>query len=165
MLYFPVNNVFRSEVNILALDPGKRYDFLIKVLHEYVTNLLKEENKLKWKLNFIRVLTIVLSLLVTVLLGLKMGWMANVALVASALLTAVNTWDGYANYKDLWIKHIETRRKTMQLIGELMLHLTEEANHADMESYKEFYTKFQELNDLHLQEAMVIYQKAEKNQK
>ncbi|MCY9664212.1 DUF4231 domain-containing protein [Paenibacillus alginolyticus] len=143
----------------MTIKASSRYDFLINSLTNLAQKAFMDEKKYKKRMDSLKIINIILSFSVTVLLGLKLGWFSNMALVLSAALTAFNTWEGYANYKELWIRKTELRIKLTQLMGDLMMHLTKPENHEDMEKYKEFYRRYEELTEYHSKDVIAIYQR------
>ena len=69
----------------------------------------------------LRLVVIVFSATITVLLGIK-GiakendfWLADVALILSAAVTALGSWEGLVGYRELWIQFSVTRNRLRSL--------------------------------------------------
>jgi hypothetical protein len=75
-----------------------------------------------WLRHYIfKMAAVVLSALITVCLGIKGvnspydSFLVNTALVLSAALTAVASWEGFANYRELWIQFTITGNRLRAL--------------------------------------------------
>ncbi|AIQ45636.1 hypothetical protein R70723_06815 [Paenibacillus sp. FSL R7-0273] len=103
----------------------------------------------KW----LKITTIVLSALITIILGLTFNSEAelngvpvvnlvkNIAVILSALLTAVNTWDAFANYQIRSTQEFSIIQKLSLLYKDISLHLIQKENCkiTDFESFKSRY--------------------------
>lgn len=94
---------------------SKKLDLLVTNITASVKEYSSKRNKNKNPALIFKVLTTLLSAIVTILLGFNFqtigygtefnGWTANIALSISALTTVVGVWGTFFDYNKLWVKY------------------------------------------------------------
>jgi hypothetical protein len=124
-------------------------DLLKKELNQSIANLQKWKKKDKSKATFSITYGGIVSGLTTIFIGLS-SYLSNyaklfgiIALITSASLTIVQTWDGLFNHKKLWIIQAEALNEFYELRGDLS-HL-EASGKIDQEAINSCYEKYKQI--------------------
>lgn len=119
-------------------------DFLLDEVDCRILILKKKVKSQKKKTCVIHALSIILGALVTLTLGLKLSgfeiYQKNIALVLSAFLTVVTSWNAVFDYKKLWIRQKSTLLDLYQLKNEITYGISKgDIKESDMDKLFEIY--------------------------
>lgn len=85
------------------------------------------KNKFKRRSTYLKVITVLISGIITVLLGLKLqgveDMFKNIAFVLGAVVTVLNAIEPFFNFRSLWIEHEDALYKFYRLDDEIQFHL------------------------------------------
>lgn len=130
----------------------EKLQYLIKLIEidmeggYYSGGILKEKAR-KTKLTIV-----IVSALVTMALGLNLGDTGkNAAIILSAILTAVNTWDAFCNYHQRSIQEVTNVNKLSLLHKEILLYLKGN-NNCEIEKYEEYKRKYDNIHEEYMLE-------------
>jgi hypothetical protein len=87
----------------------QQVEYIAKLLPKYISIFDKKRQKNKFLSLSIKLTSTAFAAAITILLGLNVGIeskaiYANIALILSALIAVLNTWDAFFNHKALWVK-------------------------------------------------------------
>ena len=112
-----------------------------------IERIINSGNHIKRKAMVIRVSLISMTFLVTVILGIGIADVGEkIALVISALISAVTTWESYAQYQRKLVIYTQFQVLIEQLIIDITLYLTSTPNWEQdrFDEFKNRYTRILE---------------------
>jgi hypothetical protein len=92
-----------------------RLELLDKCLNEQIEIYNNRKHECGWRARRLKQGIIVCSVTITILIGMKgiakdyEYWLANVALILSAAVTGLSSWEGFAGDRELWMQFGHTR--------------------------------------------------------
>lgn len=109
-------------------------------------------DSLKRKSFFMKLFIIIFSALVTITLGLQLGDIGkNVAVVLSAIVTALNTWDAFTTYHQRSIQEFTVSNKLGVLLRDIYLYLEGRSTYA-IDDYEIFKKRYDTIYDEYVQQ-------------
>lgn len=161
----------------------KEHDLVVAKLQKLVFYIMADINsskdsgkKLKNKAIKLKIAIISVSSLVTIALGLNvdsetMIWgvsigktIKNLAVILSAGLTALNTWDAFMNYFTRSTQETSIVSKLTHLYKEIYLHLESNTN-CRLDEYNGFKKKYDNIHEEYTQERNSLGEKDKEEKK
>lgn len=140
----------------LVTDAGQKLNLLkqLIIIDMNASKIAGEE--LKEKSYCFKIWTISMSVIVTIMLGLSLGpwwgdWGKNIALVFSAILTGLNTWNSFTKYEIRSAKEHLNTNKLALLLKQIILYETG-INKVNYEEYLKFEQQYHLLLDEDIEE-------------
>ncbi|OMC63970.1 hypothetical protein BK125_30650 [Paenibacillus odorifer] len=145
-------NAIKSKLNLLL-------QFIDLDMEACKTTGIKLRNR-TWQF---RLASILISLLITITLGLTLNTdeiflginigiaVKNIAVILSAVLTAINTWEAFRNYQTRYSQESSMINKLNILSRDIMLYL-DSNNNCMYEEYTEFKRRYDAIQEEYIQE-------------
>lgn len=123
------------------------FEYLEARIDSSIEIIKQKEKRNKNKTGFLNLTAIILSALITLILGIEtsdMGvYQKNTALFLGAILTVINGWNILFNYKKLWVRQKRTLFSLYQLQSK-MGYLKSQKNY-DKKNIDELFSEFLEV--------------------
>jgi len=123
------------------------FDYLEERVNSSIEIIKKKERRNKNKTGLLNLTAIILSALITLILGIDTSdmqvYQKNIALSLGAILTVINGWNILFNYKKLWVRQKRTLFSLYQLQSK-MGYLKSQKNY-DKKNTDELFSEFLEV--------------------
>lgn len=119
-------------------------EYLCTEVEKSIGTLKRKVKRHKLKAAVVNGLSITLGALITLILGLDVpaecvSVQKNSALVAGALLTIINGWNAFSNYRKLWARQKSTLLDLYQIKNELGYRMSSSGE----QSFEDLFEKYQ----------------------
>lgn len=150
------------------IDVKQKLDTLKNLISLDMIESANSGKRLKKKSNRIKLATITISVLITMVIGVSSfdfwdGWSKNVALILSALLTGINGWEAFVKYETRSIQEHSNSIKLTMLYKDIILTLSGNDIHM-YEKYEEIKTKYNNMQEEYMEERKSIKEITENKQ-
>jgi hypothetical protein len=142
------------------IDVNQKFDTLKYLISLDMIESANSGKRLKKKSNRIKLATITLSALITVMIGVSSndfwdGWTKNLALILSALLTGINGWESFVKYETRSIQEHSNSTRLSMLYKDILLTMSGNNVH-NLEKFEEFKTNYQNMQEEYMEERKSI---------
>ncbi|WP_189597144.1 SLATT domain-containing protein [Paenibacillus elgii] len=116
----------------------------------------KSGDSLKLWGRWLKGVTISLSAVVTIVLGLDLGDVGKgIALVLSTIVTAIGAWDAFTNYNQRSAQEYSNVNKLFSLYKDIKLYMEGNTN-LKLEQYNQFKERYDSIHEEYLQERRTL---------
>lgn len=130
-------------------EPTGQALYLTALIDSQIASFYKKRQNNRRVAIFVKLSAAGLGAMTTVLLGLQgisgtyQNWVTNIALVASALVTIIATYEGFFDHRALWVRYTQTLTSLYSLKSELGFLLAASDVPPSADSLTEIHARFQ----------------------